>query len=205
MCCFWLANSVNSPRGSAPRGPRQESANTDTHGDCRGGHDRNCRGRIIPGGGGGRCRYDGHCGREFVHGLWTRAILEKETDQFEHRRNLLRQVWEGPEHSKLFPSSVWKYLATASENTPTLRESLVTEWRQDSSLACLALRPNGSASRSAVSPLGKPVMTGKSHPWPDQRSNDFLRGFQRTRSFSPSQACSRISPRKCYIRYSLFF
>ncbi|TAJ07357.1 MAG: hypothetical protein EPO61_15485 [Nitrospirae bacterium] len=73
-------------------------------------------------------------GGSLATGFGLAAFIEKETHQFQHRRNLLREAWEGPEHSKLFPASVWKYLTTASEDTPTLRESLVADWRQDSSL-----------------------------------------------------------------------
>jgi hypothetical protein len=102
-------------------------------------------------------------GASFSTGFGLAAFIEKETHQFQHRRNLLREVWEGPEHSKLFPASVWKYLTTAIEDTPTLRERVwsrtgakIVPW------ARLALRPNGSASRSSLVMVASiPLMTSE--------------------------------------------
>lgn len=58
------------------------------------------------------------------------AFAAHETTRFPHRRNLLREVWEGPDHPKLFPPSVWRYLTTTTDEGPTLRESLIADWRR---------------------------------------------------------------------------
>ena len=70
-------------------------------------------------------------GGSVATGFGLAAFLNTEAHEFQHQRNLLREVWEGPEHPRLFPVSVWRYLTTASNDAPTLRESLIAEWRQD--------------------------------------------------------------------------
>jgi hypothetical protein len=64
-------------------------------------------------------------------GFGLAAFFGEETHQFEHRRNLLREIWEGPDQSRLFPASVWKYLTTTSVDAPSLRQSLIEDWRAD--------------------------------------------------------------------------
>ena len=51
---------------------------------------------------------------------------------FQDRRNLLREVWEGPKESKLFPHSVWRYLNRKKSDDPShqsVREELRAEWQ----------------------------------------------------------------------------
>jgi hypothetical protein len=47
-------------------------------------------------------------------------------------RNLLQDVWNGPEVSKVFPQSVWRFLNWPVNNTPpqSRREAILLEWRQ---------------------------------------------------------------------------
>ena len=53
------------------------------------------------------------------------------TEQFSHDRNLLRELWENPEQSRLFPEPVWLYLTTEQPDDPkhrSLREHLIEQW-----------------------------------------------------------------------------
>jgi hypothetical protein len=53
------------------------------------------------------------------------------------RRNLLRDVWEGPADSLLFPRSVWRFLNRrpgGDPQRPTVAEDLRAEWRSDGRL-----------------------------------------------------------------------
>jgi len=74
------------------------------------------------------------------------TFLSAEAHEFRHERNLLREVWEGPERPRLFQISVWRYLTTARDDAPTLRESLIAEWRQDGYLA----RPGSETERNRI-------------------------------------------------------
>ena len=51
---------------------------------------------------------------------------------FQDRRNLLREVWEGPKESRLFPRSVWRYLNRRKPDDAlgqSVRDELRAEWR----------------------------------------------------------------------------
>ena len=73
-------------------------------------------------------------GGSIATGFGLAAFLSIEPHEFRHERNMLREVWEGPEQPRLFQNSVWRYLTTASDVAPTLRESLIAEWREDGNL-----------------------------------------------------------------------
>ena len=53
---------------------------------------------------------------------------------FQHERNLLRDIWNGPKESALFPAPVWRFLNSPAENKgdreKTRRELLVADWRK---------------------------------------------------------------------------
>jgi len=52
-------------------------------------------------------------------------------------RNLLREVWEAPARSSLFPPAVWRFLTArrgSAGDGPSIAELLVTEWRADERL-----------------------------------------------------------------------
>ncbi|HEU5407476.1 MAG TPA: hypothetical protein VFU48_06895, partial [Nitrospira sp.] len=50
---------------------------------------------------------------------------------FRHPRNFLRELWEGPSESQLFPPVVWRFLNDTSDQDPdrTVREVLLARWR----------------------------------------------------------------------------
>lgn len=73
-------------------------------------------------------------GGSIATGFGLAAFLSTEPHELRHERNLLREVWEGPEQPRLFQNSVWRYLTTASDDAPTLRESLIAQWREDGNL-----------------------------------------------------------------------
>jgi hypothetical protein len=57
------------------------------------------------------------------------AVLHIDQD-FHHPRNFLRELWDEPDESKLFPASVWRFLNGPSEENPqqTVRELLLKRW-----------------------------------------------------------------------------
>lgn len=58
------------------------------------------------------------------------TVLHLDQD-FRHPHNVLREFWEGPSESQLFPPVVWTFLNDASEKDParTVREVLLARWR----------------------------------------------------------------------------
>ena len=64
--------------------------------------------------------------------LGVAALFAHPTLSFRHSRNLLRELWEGPAHSALWPDVVWAYLSDrrfALGQQHSLRENLVRGWR----------------------------------------------------------------------------
>jgi hypothetical protein len=56
---------------------------------------------------------------------------EKEIE-FSHERNHLREIWEAPTVSKVFPAPVWYYLNYVADNPdaePAKREQIIKNWR----------------------------------------------------------------------------
>jgi hypothetical protein len=65
------------------------------------------------------------------------AFFDDTRYEFQHSRNLLKEVWTGPEQPVLIPTSVWRHLTRPlSDDTAqgSLRESLIIRWRQDGRL-----------------------------------------------------------------------
>lgn len=61
------------------------------------------------------------------------AYLGGETLEFPHERNLLKEVWDGPQHPTLIPHSVWRHLNQPLNDDPSgrsLRETLIARWHQ---------------------------------------------------------------------------
>lgn len=57
--------------------------------------------------------------------------------EFRHSRNLLNEVWEGPDESALMPASVWRFLNRPFADDPegrSFRETLILQWREDGRL-----------------------------------------------------------------------
>jgi hypothetical protein len=70
-------------------------------------------------------------GSALALGFGYSAMGGDQHNQFLHSRNLLEQVWTGPEQSALFPASVWRFLNwTSSEDVPrSRREAIISSWR----------------------------------------------------------------------------
>src|SRR5262249_33389023 len=66
----------------------------------------------------------------------TAALFPNQEYDFQHPRNLLRELWEGPNTPKLFPDLMWRFLNRPLEEDPTdtLRTAIVARWRQDNRL-----------------------------------------------------------------------
>lgn len=60
------------------------------------------------------------------------AVLHIDQD-FRHPHNFLRELWEGPSESQLFPPVVWRFLNDTSDQEPdrTVREALLARWRTE--------------------------------------------------------------------------
>lgn len=59
------------------------------------------------------------------------ALFDDPRYEFQHGRNLLREIWEGPDQPSLFPMSVWRFLNRPSRDDPaqsSLRENLLARW-----------------------------------------------------------------------------
>ncbi|MDC8446904.1 MAG: hypothetical protein LV473_00955 [Nitrospira sp.] len=59
------------------------------------------------------------------------ALFDDPRYEFQHGRNLLREVWEGQDQPSLFPVSVWRFLNRPLRDDPaqrSLREILLTSW-----------------------------------------------------------------------------
>ena len=70
------------------------------------------------------------------------AVLHIDQD-FSHPINFLRDLWEAPTQSRLFPPSVWLFLNSPSEHDPhrTVREMLLERWRSEGRWHDQDLRP----------------------------------------------------------------
>ena len=73
-------------------------------------------------------------GGTITTGLSLAASFDDVQGEFQHERNLLREVWEGPEDSEIFPGLVWQFLNAPGMNdrnpTKTRRERLILDWRK---------------------------------------------------------------------------
>lgn len=57
-------------------------------------------------------------------------LFNKRKVQFYHPRNVLKDIWIGPEASSVFPTSVWYYMTykDPTKNNQSLRQQLVDDW-----------------------------------------------------------------------------
>lgn len=63
--------------------------------------------------------------------LGVAALFVHATVSFRHPRNLLREIWQGPDRSALFPDVVWAYLSSprfSLDQRHSLRANLVRGW-----------------------------------------------------------------------------
>lgn len=68
-------------------------------------------------------------------GTW--ALYPHNEERYETPASLLQEVWEGPEHSPLFPESVWRFLNSPmreEQDSRTFREELLDGWQQEGRL-----------------------------------------------------------------------
>jgi hypothetical protein len=56
------------------------------------------------------------------------AIYSEDTYEFRHERNHLKDIWEGPASSELFPPSVWAFLNEPRQDGRSLRQRLLAKW-----------------------------------------------------------------------------
>lgn len=78
--------------------------------------------------------------------------LGSRTAELQTERNLLREVWEGPERSALFPPLVWRFLSSPVRGDAagrTVRTKLIDEWRADGRLG----EPGSQAERDRIALL----------------------------------------------------
>ena len=73
-------------------------------------------------------------GGTITTGLSLAASFDDVQGNFQHERNLLRDVWQGPEESAIFPDLVWQFLNAPGVDdeypTRTRRERLILDWRK---------------------------------------------------------------------------
>ena len=71
-------------------------------------------------------------GGALAAGFGTAAIFVGGQYDFQHSRNLLRDLREGPEQSDLFPPIVWRYLNWPfKDGRGTIRAHLLSHWRAE--------------------------------------------------------------------------
>ena len=63
-------------------------------------------------------------------GLGLTMLFNKRKIAFYHERNILRDIWEGPSASSVFPAFIWYYLNHEENNKPSLREEIIEKWSQ---------------------------------------------------------------------------
>jgi hypothetical protein len=67
----------------------------------------------------------------------TAALFYEPRHEMGHHRNLLREIWEAPSQSLLFPPSVWGYLIQRGSEPvagPSEREIILAQWRETTRL-----------------------------------------------------------------------
>lgn len=62
--------------------------------------------------------------------LGLTMLFNKQKINFYHSRNVLKDIWEGPETSTLFPSFIWYYLNHEDDDKSSLRKEMIEKWVQ---------------------------------------------------------------------------
>lgn len=57
------------------------------------------------------------------------TLLEHTDYTLDHPRNILKEVWDGPKESKIFPPSVWQFLTSPRRDQRTPRDILIDKWK----------------------------------------------------------------------------
>ena len=71
-------------------------------------------------------------------GFGLAAGLTEEEREFRDPQNLLRELWETPPKSTVFPETVWRFLnwpVAEKAEFPTIRQELIAEWQDDGYIA----------------------------------------------------------------------
>lgn len=58
------------------------------------------------------------------------SLYQPGRHDFQHPRNLLKEIWENPQQAQYFPGPVWQFLSEPTEDGKSLREQLVASWRE---------------------------------------------------------------------------
>jgi hypothetical protein len=69
--------------------------------------------------------------------LGALALNDQRSAPLQHKRNILREIWEGPEVPKILPDTVWRFLNQPLKQESrhrSLRETLILRWREDGRL-----------------------------------------------------------------------
>jgi hypothetical protein len=70
--------------------------------------------------------------------LGALALNDQRSASFQHKRNILREIWVGPEDQKILPDMVWRFLNQPLNEEPrhrSLRDTLILRWRENDGLA----------------------------------------------------------------------
>jgi hypothetical protein len=58
------------------------------------------------------------------------SLYQPSRIEFQHPRNLLREIWENPRQAQNFPEPVWQFLTNPTDDGKSLREQLVSNWME---------------------------------------------------------------------------
>ncbi|MGH7235576.1 MAG: hypothetical protein ACREIO_04265, partial [Nitrospiraceae bacterium] len=58
------------------------------------------------------------------------SLYQPGRHDFQHPRNLLKEIWENPQPAQYFPGPVWQFLSEPTEDGKSLREQLVASWKE---------------------------------------------------------------------------
>lgn len=58
------------------------------------------------------------------------SLYQPSRHEFQHPRNLLKEIWENPQQAQYFPEPVWRFLNEPTEDGKILREQLVANWKE---------------------------------------------------------------------------
>lgn len=63
-------------------------------------------------------------------GLGFAMLFNKKKIIYKHQRNVLKDIWHGPDVSKFFPPFIWYYLNYSIDSTASPREEIINKWDQ---------------------------------------------------------------------------
>ncbi|MCI0922253.1 hypothetical protein [Sphingobacterium rhinopitheci] len=63
-------------------------------------------------------------------GLGFAMLFNKKKIRYQQQRNILKDIWQGPDVSKFFPPFIWYYLNYSIDKSPSPREEIIDKWEQ---------------------------------------------------------------------------